>query len=236
MDQTLSILFGAAITVGFIHTLIGIDHSLPFIMIARAQHWSWPKLLTITTLCGVGHVLSSVVLGLVGISLGVAVERLNLIEARRGELASWLLIGFGLAYAAWAVYRTLRGRPHTHVHTHDVNQAHAHEHQHEADHLHPHGPDRRALTIWTLFIIFVFGPCEPLIPLLMVPAFEHHWAAVALVAGVFGTITIGTMLALVAMGYYGLRRPAFAFLERHVHTVAGLTIAASGGMIKLLGI
>lgn len=236
MNHTLSILLGTAVTLGFVHTLIGVDHSLPFIMLARAQAWSWRKLWTVTALCGIGHVLSSVVLGFVGIGLGVAVERLNAIEARRGELTSWLLIGFGLAYASWAVYRTLRRRPHTHVHTHSQAQAHAHEHRHEAEHLHPHESHRRAVTIWTLFIIFAFGPCEPLIPLLMVPAFEHHWAAVALIAGVFGLVTIGTMLAVVTLGYYGLRLPTFAFLERHAHAVAGLTIAASGAAIKLLGI
>lgn len=236
MDQTLAILLGTAVTLGFVHTLIGIDHSLPFIMLARAQQWSWRKLWAVTTFCGVGHVLSSVVLGIVGISLGVAVERLTLIEARRGELASWLLIGFGLAYASWALYRTWRRRPHTHVHAHGRGQIHAHEHHHEREHLHPHEFNQGAGTTWTLFIIFAFGPCEPLIPLLMVPAFEHHWLAVALVAGVFGLVTISTMLAVVTIGYYGLRLPTFTFLERHAHTVAGMTIAASGAAIKLLGI
>ena len=174
MDQTLTILLGSAVAIGFVHTLIGVDHFLPFIMLGRAERWSLRKLLAITAFCGVGHVLSSVVLGFVGISLGVAVQRLQFIEARRGELASWLLIGFGLAYAAWAVYRTLRSKKHHHPHAHESGDAHSHTHSHTREHLHPHNVDRRAVTVWTLFIIFVFGPCEPLIPVLMVPAFEHH--------------------------------------------------------------
>ena len=55
-------------------------------------------------------------------------------------------------------------------------------------------------------------------------------------AGVFGAVTIGTMMVLVALGYYGLRLPAFSFLERHAHAVAGLTVAMSGLAIKVLGI
>jgi nickel/cobalt transporter (NicO) family protein len=235
MDQTLSVLFGTAITLGFVHTIIGIDHSLPFIVLGRAQKWSLKKVLGVTTLCGVGHVLSSVLLGLIGISLGLAVERMELLEERRGEVAAWLLIGFGLAYAAWAYYRTLRGRKHIHFHSHAGGE-HSHDHGHEAEHLHPHVSNRRFLTVWALFIIFAFGPCEALIPLLMVPALSHNWLAVISVAAVFGIVTVGTMLMVVTAGYYGLRLSNLSGLERHVHTLAGLTIAISGLAIMLLGI
>ncbi len=225
-----------AASIGFVHTLIGVDHTLPFVVLGRAQGWSMRKLLAITGLCGLGHVLSSVLLGLVGIGLGVAVERLNWIETSRGDLSAWLLIGFGLAYAAWAFYHVLRGRPHRHLHFHEGTKPHVHEHSHRSEHLHPHRLDRRALTVWTLFIIFVFGPCEPLIPVLMVPALQYDWFAVVLVALVFSAATIGTMLLVVTLGYYGLRPALFSLFERHVHAVAGLMIAASGIAIKVFGI
>jgi nickel/cobalt transporter (NicO) family protein len=235
MDQTLSVLFGTAVTLGFVHTIIGIDHSLPFIVIGRAQKWSFKKVLGVTTLCGVGHVMASVLLGVIGISFGLAVERMELLQERRGELAAWLLIGFGLAYAAWALFRTLRGRSHSHLHLH-AGAEHAHDHDHQEEHLHPHGSNRRFLTVWALFIIFAFGPCEALIPLLMVPAFSHNWMALIAVAAVFGIVTVGTMLAVVTAGFYGLNMTRLSGLERHVHTLAGLTIAISGLAIMLLGI
>ncbi len=228
-------LLSTAVGIGFLHTLIGVDHSLPFIVLGRAQGWSVRKLLTITILCGIGHVLSSVILGLVGIGIGVAAERLQWIETRRGEISAWLLIGFGLAYASWALYRSIRNRPHRHLHFHDEG-IHAHEHRHENEHLHPHQMDRRALTIWTLFIVFVFGPCEPLIPLLIVPALQHAWYGVALVAVAFGVTTVGTMVVVVLAGFHGLRPVFFSFFERHVHVVAGLMIAASGIAIKAFGL
>jgi len=236
MNEGLTVLLSTAVGIGFLHTLIGVDHSLPFVVLGRAQGWSVRKLLTITALCGLGHVMSSVVLGFVGIGLGVAEERLEWIETCRGEISAWLLIGFGLAYASWALYRSMRNRPHRHAHFHADEGSHAHEHRHQSEHLHPHQLDRRALTIWTLFIVFVFGPCEPLIPLLMVPALQHQWYGVVLVAVVFGITTVGTMVLVVLAGFLGLRPSFFSFFERHVHVVAGLMIAASGIVIKAFGI
>ena len=117
-----------------------------------------------------------------------------------------------------------------------TSSAFGHEHAHEAEHLHAHEDKGRLVTVWTLFLIFVFGPCEPLLPLLMVPAFDHNWSLVAMVAVLFGTVTIGTMMTLVTLGYLGLRLRYFSFLDRHVHTLAGLTIAAGGVLVQMLGI
>jgi len=87
-----------------------------------------------------------------------------------------------------------------------------------------------------LFTIFVFGPCEPLIPLIMYPAARHNMASVAIVALVFGVVTIGTMLAVVMTSNYGLSKLPLRSLEKYSHALAGLTILLSGGAIKLLGL
>jgi sulfite exporter TauE/SafE len=84
--------------------------------------------------------------------------------------------------------------------------------------------------------VFIFGPCEPLIPLIMYPAAEGTMADVAVVALVFGATTIATMLGVVLVSSYGLARVSFGRLERYAHALAGLTILASGGAIKLLGL
>jgi nickel/cobalt exporter len=237
-DVTLSVLLSTALSVAALHTLIGVDHSLPFIALARARDWSLRRTLAITAACGVGHVLSSVVLGALGIGLGVAVERLEWVEAGRGTLASWMLIAFGLVYAAYGAVRASRGRAHAHAHVHETGQVHAHHHDHRSvEHLHPHAaPSAGATAVWTLFIIFAFGPCEPLIPLLMAPAALQHWSWVVLVVLVFGVVTIGMMLAVVTLGYVGVARLRFGFAERHASTLAGLAIACSGVMIQAFGL
>jgi hypothetical protein len=235
MDATLGILLTTAIGVGFVHTLIGIDHTLPFVVLGRAQGWSLRRVLVITGLCGLGHVASSVVLGVLGIGLGVLVSRLEWIEAVRGSLAAWVLIIFGLAYAAWSFARSRRSCRHTHAHAGGV----VHAHDHLGSHGH-HGGDAplnpAAVTAWSLFIIFVLGPCEPLIPLLMVPAMDLGTPAVVAVALAFGVTTIGTMLGIVTLGYLGLRLAWSRRLEAHANTLAGLAIAASGLAIQLFGI
>ena len=38
----------------------------------------------------------------------------------------------------------------------------------------------RTVAFWTLVIVFVLGPCEPPIPLLMFPAMQHDWHGMAI--------------------------------------------------------
>ena len=166
----------------------------------------------------------------------MGLEQLSIIETSRGALAAWLLIGFGLAYTAWAIVRSRRDHHHSHAHAHADGTVHDHSHDHHEEHLHAHDRDVRSLTAWSLFVIFVLGPCEPLIPLLMAPAAELGVGAAVAVAAVFGLTTIGTMLVAVTVGYVGLGLRRFDRLERHAHTLAGLAIVTSGLAIQLLGV
>lgn len=236
MSAETTALIGTAASLALVHTLIGPDHYLPFIVLAKARRWSSFKTAVITLLCGIGHILSSVVLGFIGVAIGIAVFRLESIESFRGEIAAWLLIAFGFTYFVWGVHRAIRSRRHVHLHPHDKEDTHLHSHGHVAGHSHVHVSNSRKLTPWVLFIIFVFGPCEPLIPLLMYPAAENNMMNVALVALVFGLVTITTMLGIVLASFYGLSRLPLANLERYTHALAGLAIFMVGGAIQFLGL
>jgi sulfite exporter TauE/SafE len=232
MTSEIPVLYATAASVGFIHTLLGPDHYVPFVAMSRAGRWSLRKTLAITVLCGVGHVLGSVVLGFAGIFLGIAVFRMESLEDVRGDLAGWMLLGFGLVYLAWGLWRAFRGRPHTHVHVHDDGTVHSHLHSHVEDHLHAHEGSRAAsLTPWVLFTIFLFGPCEPLIPILMYPASQGHPLHVALVCAVFGAVTIATMTGVVVAARVGLGRFRLPRLERFGHALAGLVLIACGAAV-----
>lgn len=219
-ETTLIILLGSAISIGFIHTLIGPDHYLPFIVISKARSWTTSRTLLVTITCGLGHVLSSVVIGAIGIGLGTALGSLEAIESIRGDIASYSLIIFGLAYGIWGIWRGRKG--HGHIHLHNGK--------------HVDASKARSMTFWTLFIIFVLGPCEPLIPILMFPAIAHDWYGVALVTTVFGITTITTMCAIVLIGIKGLATINTRFMEKYIHAMAGGIIAVSGMAIKLFGI
>ena len=234
-ESTLTYLLWLAVSIGFLHTVMGPDHYIPFIAMARAGQWSVPKTLAVTVACGVGHVLGSVVLGMIGVAVGLAVNGLEQFEATRGAIAGWLLLGFGLAYTAWGIRRAVRHRPHTHWH-HDMHGViRQHTHQHDGEHTHEFaGRDRHSvMTTWVLFTIFVFGPCEPLIPILMYPAAERSWWAMCLIALVFAAATIGTMTTIVMAACLGLNRFPMPNLERYSHAAAGLALTACGLAIKL---
>lgn len=60
MSQELTILTITAASIGLFHTLLGPDHYLPFIVMAKAGKWSLFKTAWVTFLCGIGHVGSSI--------------------------------------------------------------------------------------------------------------------------------------------------------------------------------
>ena len=236
MSDAIPILAGTAAAIGFGHTLAGPDHYLPFIVIGKARGWSLAKTLWITFLCGIGHVAGSIILGLIGAVLGIAVGNLEWFEAVRGNLAAQALIIFGFTYCVWGIHRAIRNKPHTHAHVHDGNVVHTHRHTHTHEHAHPHGMKERSVTPWVLFTIFVLGPCEPLIPLIMYPAAEHSLSGMLLVAGLFALTTVGTMVAVVWIAACGMRLVNFGPIERFSHALAGAAICLSGLAIQFLGL
>jgi nickel/cobalt transporter (NicO) family protein len=224
MNDVFLVLLTTAMTLGFVHTALGVDHSLPFIALARARQWSLQRTIAITVACGTLHVLSSVLIAGVGLAVGSAGQKLLDIEETRGNWAAWLLVGLGFAYAAVAFWRSrapkLDGRE--------------------------RGSDLTSLSsgrlMPALFIIFALGPCEALLPLLTASGISLDVGQGAAIAAVFSLTTVLTMVGLVALGYFGSERLASHFgswtprLRQHAHTLAGMTLLASGLGIRFLGL
>ena len=207
-----------AATVGVVHTILGPDHYVPFVAMSQAGRWSLGKTLRVTAGCGLAHVAGSVAIGLVGILLGMAVIQLETVESFRGDVAAWLMIGFGLASMSWRLVRAARSScPHDHVH--EASEAAV-----------------AAVPVWSpwlLFLVFAFGPCEPLIPLLMVPAARASWWAVAAVAAVFTAATLLTMATAVVVLRSGVSCLPKSGLQRYAHAIAGAAILGCGVLITL---
>ena len=290
----LAVLVITAASVGFIHTLTGPDHYIPFVAMAKARSWSTLRTVVITLLCGAGHILSSVVLGLVGVACGIGVMKLEALEGMRGNIAGWLLVCFGFAYFVWGVRRAFKKKIHSHGHVHspssgplgesglppsprlrrtrrrspadlallagcpaalvelpvrlglggqaccgelhDDPMPHAHEHSHLGNHTHVHDEQMGRITPWILFTIFLFGPCEPLIPIVMYPAAKHNFAGLVLVTGVFGAVTILTMLGVVLASLWGMSVVRIGKTEHYAHALAGASILACGIAVQFLGL
>jgi sulfite exporter TauE/SafE len=210
----IGVLLTAAVALGVGHTLIGPDHYVPFVAMSAARGWSARKTALITMLCGIGHVISSVLIGFVGIALGKAVGSLELLESARGQIAAWMMISFGAVYMVWGIRKAwLRRNP---------------------------GADSAvrsdSIVPWVLFLVFAFGPCEPLIPLLIYPAVAHSLSLALLVSGVFGLATVSTMTAVVLGASFGLKKSRLDVSFRFGHAVAGAAIMVSGMAVQFLGL
>ena len=232
MDSEITILALTAATIGFMHTLFGPDHYLPFIVMAKARRWSLAKTSLITILCGLGHVGSSIALGFLGIAFGIGLSKLEIFEGFRGNLAGWAFIVFGLGYLIWAIWKQIKNKPHKHPHIHSDGSIHQHTHHHKGEHIHAH---KKNVTPWILFTIFLLGPCEPLIPFLMYPAAKSSLGGVIFISSIFALTTIITMVAIVITASFGINLIPFGKLEKHVHVIAGATILLSGIGIQFMG-
>ena len=204
----------SAVSLAFFHALAP-DHWLPFVALARSSKWSMGRLGFITTLAGIGHVTSSLLLGLIGLWVGMAVHHLQGAETWRGSVVVWLLIGFGVAYALWGLKHAQH--PHPHVSVQDAVKVYA---------------TRR---VWMLIAILVFGPCEPLIPLMFL-AYQHGMPTVLAVSGIFSLVTIGMVVGQSCLTYAGVRLIQAEWMERYAHALAGLVIVLTAVFVTILGI
>jgi hypothetical protein len=186
---------------------------MPFAVIGKARKWSNFKLIWVTLISGIGHVGSSILLGAIGIALGFSLSHLKSVESQRAQMGIYLLIGFGVAYMLWGIKKA-RDYKHEHNHTHEINT--------------------KTVTLWTLFAIFVLGPCEPLIPIMFL-ATDYGWSGIALTSATFSVITIIMMIGQTVLARYGIQMIRHDIADRYSHAMAGLVIALTGGLLIFLG-
>lgn len=218
-ELTITALWLTAFLTAVIHTITGPDHYLPFIAIAKSRNFSLKKTLLWTFICGLGHIGSAllIALGFVYLSHFLTDTQFAWIEDNRSDLAAYALIGLGGAYLLWALR-------HRWLHKH----GHAHHHGYAM-----HGGTEiqdKNITVWVVFIIFVLGPCEALLPILTASSVLGIPAVISSTV-IFSVATIATMMVAVALGYLGISALRFKKMEAYAHELAGATIMACGLLI-----
>mgnify|MGYP006978485894 FL=1 len=214
MTATLTALWATAFLTAIVHTITGPDHYLPFVAIGKIRGYSLKKTLALTFVCGIGHIVSALMIALAFIyfSRWLSEENFMWIEDNRGDIAAYALIGLGAAYLLWAL-------------------KHRWQHKHGAEHAHFIAPaDGKSVSVWVLFIIFVLGPCEALLPILTAASVMGISAVVSSTI-IFSVATIATMMIAVAFGVLGISAMRFKRLEQYAHEIAGGTIMACGAAI-----
>lgn len=218
------LLFGTAVAISLIHTVSGPDHYLPFIALSKARNWSLATTLGWTIVCGIGHIVSSLLLGVIGITMGWTLSATNWLAYVRGGLAGWAMFCIGLVYLGYALVQLHRRKSHRHFDIYD-DGVFVYEHKHQAISL---PLQRTNVTPWVMFIIFVLGPCEPLLPLLFYPAAQHSWFSIALLICVFTICSLVAMVSMVVLGYFGYSLLNTNRLEKYVHIIAAITVLMCG--------
>lgn len=232
MPSEMEVLIMAAVSIASLHTITGPDHYLPFIALSKSRGWSFAKTICWTIICGCGHVWSSVLLGLGGAAIGWSLSKVSWIENIRGGIAGWVMLAFGFVYGIWGLYRAYKNNPHKHFDLHQDGALYVYQHQH-GEAVAPQY--RHKVTPWVMFIIFILGPCEPMIPLLFFPAAKNSWSGMVLLIIIYTLVTLFTMVTMVVLGYIGIAFVKTEKLERYVHAIGGLTIFICGAGMLLLG-
>lgn len=210
-NATLSAIWVAALLTAVLHTIMGPDHYLPFVAIGKSRHFSLKKTLFWTFVCGIGHIASALLIALVFIyfSHWLSAEEFSWIEDNRGNIAAYALIGLGAAYLLWAIRHRLQ---------HKSNSSHHHL---------PLPDEKKSISVWILFIIFVLGPCEALLPILTASSVLGTSAVISNTI-IFSVATIATMMLAVTCCLLGINALRFNRLENYAHEIAGGTIMACG--------
>ncbi|PIF33138.1 cytochrome C biogenesis DsbD-like protein [Flavobacterium sp. 9] len=231
MDTTLTTLVLSAITISCLHTASGPDHYLPFIVLSRSRKWSLAKTIWWTTICGLGHILSSVLLGLIGVLVGWQLSKLSMFQDIRGNVSGWCLLLFGAVYLVWGLRSAYLNKPHKHFEVYNDEDIYVYEHKH-GEVVAPQS--RVKITPWILFVIFVMGPSEPLVPLLFYSGVRRSPLEIIVLIAVFAIFTVLTMLVMVLLGRYGYSFFKTDKLERYVHAIGGAVVTICGiGMVFL---
>jgi hypothetical protein len=205
------LLVATVAAVGVLHTLVP-DHWAPIVVIARQRRWSRMRTLQAAAIAGVGHVTSTLALGVVLWAVGAVAA------ARYGHVvnvvAALALIAFG-AWIAVAGWRELRGHGGTHHHHHDGGD-------HHHDHAHGDASQRT-----TLLLILGSSPMVEGLPAFLA-ASTYGAALLAAMAVVFALATIVTYVAVTGVALRGLERVSLGPLERYGEVLSGLVVAAVG--------
>jgi hypothetical protein len=213
-DHLFAPLAAATVTLAAMHT-IAPDHWMPIAALARTQGWGKTRTARVTAACGLGHVTSSVTLGLLGVVFGV--EAFARFGERLESFAALLLIAFGVLYGLWGLRRAA-----AHLHGH---------HHHHYDHVHE--PEQR--TPWTLFLVYAADPCIAILPL-MVAAAPLGWASLTAIILLYEITTTAAMIALVLPARSAAHTVVRGqWMHRYGDAAAGGFIAVVGVTVAILG-
>jgi nickel/cobalt transporter (NicO) family protein len=180
-------------------------HWLPFVLAARSQKWSFPKTVSILLIAGIGHILTTALIGAAlvwfGLKISDALQNLLVLAA------SLSLFLFGVYY----LFQSRRGFSHAHC-TH--NHPHTHDYKESSN---------DGWAILSLLTLLTFSPCESFVPV-YVSAWSLGWFGFFGLTIVLAIGTLSAMIIFMSLAYFGFRQMNLNWLERREKLIIGIVL------------
>ncbi len=216
-------LLGAAAGVGFGHAILP-DHWMPLAVLGRTRRYPVARLMRLSGLAGVAHVLVSIILGAILIAIGLQFR--SAIQSAENTIIGWILITTGVGF----VVLELTG----HGHHHDDD----HHHHHDLDH-HRRRDEGSPGRIGALAAVMIPFGAAASPDLTILPVFlAATTVGIAIAIGslvIFAAVTIGTIVGLTLAAAHGGYQIRGQWLERwgNVFTAGVLVVI---GALVLIGL
>jgi nickel/cobalt transporter (NicO) family protein len=204
MGGILQIIAGAFL-LSIVHASIP-NHWIPLVMLSKSEKWTEKFTMSVTTIAGFSHTLSTIIIGIIVGFLGYKLS--GSYSFIVGVIAPSLLILLGLIYLALSI------------------KANKHHHSHEF-HIEDAKKKTTAALIITLAISMFFSPCLEIEAYFFV-AGKLGWQGIITVSVIYTIITISGMILLVWLGMKGVRKIKSHFLEHNEKTITGILLVGLG--------
>jgi nickel/cobalt transporter (NicO) family protein len=210
--------------IAFFHAALP-THWLPFVLAGRGQNWSRGKTLAVTTTAGIGHVLFTILLGVVVVWVGQETSQWT------GQVFPYIAGGVLVLVGIYYLLRHAWGRGHGHHHG-----DHDHHHDHPHDHHHEHVA-RAARSDWAiiggLLAMLTFSPCEGFLPVYL-SGIRYGWRGFVILSALLAVATVAGMVILTWLTLAGLERLKLDVLERYESAILGSLLCALGLFVMVL--
>ncbi len=197
-------LIGATFFIALTHAIMP-NHWIPFALIGKGQKWSLMKTIFITAIAGLGHSITTTILGFIIAILGFHITKYA--ETIAEPLAGIILIVLGIAFVI--VGRLRHG-------------THNHNHSKFSD---------KTIAI-SLFAMMSSSPCVAALPLFLA-ASTFSWSTLVLLSIILSATTVSGMLVLATLAYTGVKKINLCSIEEYEKEIIGgiLTLI---GIISLM--
>ena len=250
MTSNTPALLVTAAGVGFGHAILP-DHWVPLAVLGRTRRYRLSRVAWLSTLAGVAHVLVSMILGVVIITIGL--EFRSSIQHAQDTIIGLILIATGIGFAALELTGHGHGHSHAHTHTHTHTDAHTGGHSHGHDHTHTHTGDHdhtqshghaaasaqqsaadqpRLRGLAAVMVPFgaAASPDLTILPVFLAAAAAGVGTAIGSLL-VFAAVTIGTIVGLTVAAARGGYQIRGEWLERWSNTVTAAVLALIGLLV-----